>query len=52
MRTLNHEVVQCFLLLSVDFLILLYIIHTFHYQSLVQIYKVDKNYSEKTNKIN
>lgn len=28
---------------------LLYTIHTFHYQSLIQIYKVDKNYSENKN---
>lgn len=46
MKTWNHEVVQYYLLLSVDFSTLLYTAHTFHYQSLIQIYKVDKNYSE------
>lgn len=46
MRTWNHEVGLYYSLLFVDFLILLYTIHKFHYQSLIQIYKVGKNYSE------
>lgn len=47
MRTWNYEAAQCYSALPVDSSVLFYTTHTFHSQSLIQIYKVDKNYSEK-----
>lgn len=45
MKTWIHEAGQCFAVLSYDFSSLLYTTHIFHYQSSIQIYKVDKSCS-------